>query len=190
MPENASGPRRRCGTGRKSIGAIVSQSEAGILLLDPETLRFVEFNGAACSGLGYTRKEFAALRLTDIQTVVSPRELSERIQRLLKTGGGTFANRHRCNNGEIRDRRISVRVTNIRGRDPMAVVWIDITEHKAREREIERLNRLYSALGELDQTVAHVQSRDELFREVCRIATEKAGFKLAWVGWTTPRLTR
>ena len=58
----------------------------------------------------------------------------------------------------------------------------DITERKMHEREIERLNRLYAALSELNQVVVRVKSREELFCEVCRITTEKAGFQLAWVG--------
>ena len=63
----------------------------------------------------------------------------------------------------------------------------DITGRKAREREIERLNRLYSALSVLNQTIIRVTSREELFREVCRVVAEKAGFKVVWVGWPDPK---
>jgi two-component system, cell cycle sensor histidine kinase and response regulator CckA len=63
----------------------------------------------------------------------------------------------------------------------------DITERKVDEREIERLNRLYAALSELNQIIVRVTCREELLREVCRIATEKAGFKIAWVGSPDPR---
>ena len=57
---------------------------------------------------------------------------------------------------------------------------------KQRQREIERLNRLYAALSELSRSTVRVKSRDELFQEVCRISTETAGFKLGWVGWHEP----
>lgn len=63
---------------------------------------------------------------------------------------------------------------------------IDITERKARQSEIERLNRLYSALSMLNQTIVHVKSREELFRNVCRITTEQAGFRVAWIGRVDP----
>jgi PAS domain-containing protein len=33
----------------------------------PQTMAFTEFNDAACEGLGYTREEFARLRLPDVQ---------------------------------------------------------------------------------------------------------------------------
>ena len=57
--------------------AIVNQAADGITLIDAETLRFVEFNDAACDGLGYSREEFAALRLTDIQAVLTPDEVAQ-----------------------------------------------------------------------------------------------------------------
>ena len=41
-----------------------------------------------------------------------------------------------------------------------------VTQRKAHEREIERLNRLYAAISELNQIVVRVQSREELFRHV------------------------
>ena len=40
--------------------AFVSQSTEGIALIDTATMRFVEFNDAACGMLGYTREAFAA----------------------------------------------------------------------------------------------------------------------------------
>jgi PAS domain S-box-containing protein len=72
----------------------------------------------------------------------------------------------------------------------LATVYVsqtDITERAAHEREIARLNRLYFALSELNQTIVRITSREELFREVCRIATEQAGFRLAWIGWPDPK---
>ena len=59
----------------------------------------------------------------------------------------------------------------------------DLTGRKSREREIDRLNRLYATLSAVNHSIFFVQTREELFQEVCRIAIEQAGFKLVWVGW-------
>ena len=67
---------------------------------------------------------------------------------------------------------------------------MDVTERKAHEREAARMNRLYAAMSELNQTIVRVKSREEMFGEVCRIATEKAGFSHAWVGLPDPRTRR
>ena len=62
----------------------------------------------------------------------------------------------------------------------------DITERKVYEREIERLNRLYAVLSQLDQTVVRVHSREELFQEICRVIVKFGGFKMAWIGQHNP----
>jgi len=59
----------------------------------------------------------------------------------------------------------------------------DITQHKAHEREIERMNRLYGALSQINQCIVRTQSRDQLFGAICRVLIEYGGFKMAWIGW-------
>ena len=68
----------------------------------------------------------------------------------------------------------------------------DYTRRKNYEKEIERLNRMYVTLSELNRLIVHVQSREELFREVCRITVAHAGYTVVWVGWidrATQRIT-
>lgn len=48
--------------------------------------------------------------------------------------------------------------------------------------QIERLNRLYSALSAINQLIVHASSQKELLDGACRIAVERGGFTLAWVG--------
>jgi PAS domain S-box-containing protein len=68
--------------------------------------------------------------------------------------------------------------------EPMGVLGIarDITERRRHEARIERLNRSYAALSSVNEAVVHLRDRDALFRELCRIAVDSGGFKLAWVG--------
>jgi signal transduction histidine kinase/DNA-binding response OmpR family regulator len=56
-------------------------------------------------------------------------------------------------------------------------------ELAASEAHIRRLNRLYLALSETNQSIVHLHDREELFRAICRIAVERGGFALAWIGW-------
>ncbi|MFZ2493870.1 MAG: EAL domain-containing protein [Thermoanaerobaculia bacterium] len=57
-----------------------------------------------------------------------------------------------------------------------------VAELAASEEHIIRLNRLYAALSETNQAIVHCSDREELFRAVCRIAVERGGLKLAWIG--------
>jgi len=63
-----------------------------------------------------------------------------------------------------------------------ASIGEDITEQKAAEVGIKRLNRVYAVLSGINTLIVRVRDRDELFREACRIAVEQGGFRMAWIG--------
>ena len=52
----------------------------------------------------------------------------------------------------------------------------------AAEQRAHALTNLYAALSESNDALARAQGRDELFRDICRIAVARGGFKYAWVG--------
>ncbi len=56
--------------------------------------------------------------------------------------------------------------------------------------EIERLNRLYSALSHINQAIVRKRTRDELFSSVCSTLVEHGGFGMAWIGWHDPDTQR
>lgn len=58
-----------------------------------------------------------------------------------------------------------------------------LLELDAAQQQILRLNRLYAALSETNQAIVHTRSREELFDRLCRIAVERGGLRMAWVGW-------
>jgi len=58
----------------------------------------------------------------------------------------------------------------------------DITEQKQTELRIRHLNRVYEVLSHINQTIAREKEPQTVLAEVCRIAVEKGGFRMAWVG--------
>jgi PAS domain S-box-containing protein len=58
----------------------------------------------------------------------------------------------------------------------------NITERKLAEKQIERLNRVYTVLSNINKTIIRVRDKQLLFEEACRIAVINGGFKMAWVG--------
>lgn len=57
-----------------------------------------------------------------------------------------------------------------------------IAELEVAGQSIQRLNRLYMALSEANQAMVHISERQDLFREICRIAVHYGDFRLAWIG--------
>ncbi len=126
--------------------AIFNQAANGIVLIDAETLRFAEFNEAACHGLGYTREEFARLTLNDIQGTLTPAQLVERTRAILDRGGDHFENVQRRKNGDSRWVRVANRVVEIRGRKYLAGIWYDITEQRRAAEALREREELYRAI--------------------------------------------
>lgn len=58
----------------------------------------------------------------------------------------------------------------------------EVAERKKTEQRLRQLNRLYGVLSETNQAIVHTTHRDSLFQEICRVAIEQGGFKLAWIG--------
>ena len=114
--------------------AIINQATDGIVLIDTETLRFSEFNDAACRGLGYTREELGALTIASIQGVWDPERVAAQMRTLIAQGGGVIEVTHRTKDGELRQVRAANRLLEIRGRHYFAAIWYDITEQRRAER--------------------------------------------------------
>jgi len=62
----------------------------------------------------------------------------------------------------------------------------DITDRKIHEREMERLNRLYAVLCNVNEAIVRIRSREELFAEVNHALVEIGKFKMVWIGLTNP----
>ena len=133
------------------FSAIVGQADSGIILIDIESLHFIEFNDAACAHLGYSREEFAKLSVYDIQASPERSRVDRQIAMILKRGGNAFENQQRCKDGSVRDFWISVKAIEVGSCRRLSAVWTDITERKEVEKNLaasqERLEVAQSAAG-------------------------------------------
>ena len=59
---------------------------------------------------------------------------------------------------------------------------LDITDRKCAQDRTMQLHRLYSVASHLNQAIVRIRERDALLNEVCRIAIEDGGFRIAWIG--------
>jgi signal transduction histidine kinase/CheY-like chemotaxis protein len=50
------------------------------------------------------------------------------------------------------------------------------------EAHVIRMSRCHNALSDISQAIVHTRDRDALLQSVCRIAVERGGFALAWIG--------
>lgn len=113
---------------------LFEQSPFGVLSIDPETMRPVEFNTAASRQLGYSREEFSQLQITDYDATFSREEVRALVQRALHDG---FAinTKHRTKAGEIRDVEVTALPLRTKQRILIHTIVVDVTDqHRASEQ--------------------------------------------------------
>ena len=151
------------------------------------------------------RQEMVPLKGADVADVQflkgGARELDDRIRQIIadmKSAENLFSRRLQAE----RDRRIRT-LENVFFSSIALGVVILLAVYYHLEREIGRrqrsesrlihLNRLYAFLSQANQAIVRARTREELFRDVCRVAVEHGQFLSAWIGTLAPesgRVTR
>jgi diguanylate cyclase (GGDEF)-like protein/PAS domain S-box-containing protein len=67
--------------------------------------------------------------------------------------------------------------------DGLAVYFYDITARKAADSALRQANRALQMLSGCNQVLAQAEHESELIEQVCRIAVEVGGYRMAWVGY-------
>jgi len=128
--------------------AIFEQSPDGIVLLDPETTKAIQFNESACQALGYTAEEFAQLRECDYEISESSEEIAARMQKLMAQGAHRFETCHRGKDGRLRRILVNARVIELAARRLILAVFRDFTEQWQAENALRHSEARYRALLE------------------------------------------
>lgn len=151
---------------------LFEQSPNGIVFIDVETGKTIEANETAYKQLGYTREEFAALRISDYEATETPDETQEHIQKVRSSGSDDFETMQRTKTGEIRNVHVSARTVVLGERKALYCIFQDITERRQAEnalREGEKSLREAQAIAGLGSYVTDIstglwKSSDELDR--------------------------
>ncbi len=148
---------------------------------------YVSINHGFTAMTGFTEADVIGKTSLELNIWVDPADRMNVIRQLRENGEvKNYEALFRAKDGRILTGLMSARIVEIDHVLYNASITRDITEYKAHVIEIERLNRLYSVLSHINQTVVKVQSQQELFSEVCRVLVEYGGLKQAWIGWHDP----
>jgi PAS domain S-box-containing protein len=108
------------------------------------------------------------------------------IEVAMRRGSHYFEWRHQRLDGEEFPASVLLTRVGLEGRTFLQATVRDITERKRAEERIAQLSRVQAVLAGIDRAIVHMPDRQKLLDEVCRVAVEHGGFKLAWIGMVAP----
>ncbi len=135
----------------KRYRALFNQAPLGVLVIDPQAKKPVEFNEVAHTQLGYSREEFSKLCIPDFEAKETFDEISKHVATMVKEGGGEFETKHSTKNGEIRDVLVNTRTVELAGKKFLYCVFHDITESRKVQKALMESEAGYRQLVELAQ---------------------------------------
>jgi PAS domain S-box-containing protein len=139
--------RRRSDEALALFRTLVDHTNDTIEVIDPETGRFLDVNRQACIDHGYTRDEYLALRVADIDPRQGGEPWSTGVEEIRRTGSRVFESVHRRKDGS--EFPVEVNVTLVRlDRDYLLAVVRDLTDRRRADRALLESHSLLNAVVE------------------------------------------
>jgi PAS domain S-box-containing protein len=175
-------------TSEERFRLLVEEAPDAILLFDYDQNRFVAANKAAERLFCVPREEILAHGPRHFYAPDQPDALpvaqsySEHNERALAGEEITYERRIRQTSGEERLCEVTlVRLpSNVR---LLRASFVDITERNHAETALQRLNRTHRTLSAAGTAVVRATTEKELLDDMCRVAVEMGGYRLAWIGF-------
>lgn len=130
---------------------------------------------------GYTPDEYKTLLISGLRASGTEKTAEEIIEFLKKNNGVIYETQHITKDGREFPVEISARVINTKNELFFQAIIRDISERKAAEFHIQNLNRLYTVLSNINQTIVREKDLNLIFDAACKIAVQDGEFKHAWI---------
>ncbi|MFN3569023.1 MAG: ATP-binding protein [Polaromonas sp.] len=181
----------RIGKEHRLLDLIINSMSEGVLAIDVQG-RFLLFNAAARktfpvneAGLSLAEwREDHEVVLADGKTICPPqdRPLSRAVRGEAMDNWDVFLRRP-----GVRDRVLRNNIRPLRDESGRLVgglvVFTDITDRKLADLELRRTHRALQMLSRCNEALTRIDDETALLKQVCRVAVDVGGYRMAWVGY-------
>ena len=127
---------------------LLDNSNEAIEVVDPETLRFIDANEKAWSGLGYSRDEILSLRIFDVDPEMTQTSVAKMKEELQRSGFLVMESIHRRKDGSTFPVEVSMKWVHLE-RDYVVTIVRDLTERHQAEKRLREYERVVECLEEM-----------------------------------------
>jgi PAS domain S-box-containing protein len=164
--------------------ALAEHALAGVYLIR-EDHRFAYVNPRMAEFFGYSVEEILKDKSVEDLVLAEDRDLvignlNRRLSGEVPSLNYTFRGVRK--DGSVFDVEVFGNRTVFDGRPAVVGTLLDVSERAGARRRIEHLNRTLSVLSSINQTIVRERAPQTMMETACRVAVEKGGFRLAWVG--------
>lgn len=155
---------------------LFEQAPDSVVLIDPETTAVVEFNELACRQLGYTREEFARLRVPDFEAIETPAETTQRVEQLIAAGRLEFETQHRAKDGSLRSAVVCACIVELAGKRYIQSIFRDITDRKRADELLRASEERFRTLYDDNPVMYFTLAEDGTVLSVNRFGARQLGY--------------
>jgi PAS domain S-box-containing protein len=149
-----------------------------IILLINKDGKIIDVNEKAILTYGFSKQEFQGLSISALREDKNNYYLNKDSLK----NGFIFETNHVKKDGSKLPVEVSSRLIEIEGNEYYQNIIRDITERKKAEEKIERLNKMYAFLSQVNQSIVRTAGKENLYSEVCAVAIKFGKFDFAWFG--------
>ncbi|RUM30582.1 MAG: hypothetical protein DSY32_02065 [Aquifex sp.] len=163
--------------------SILNAVPDAVIVVDLETGRIVDANKTACELLGVCEEELIGKELSevineDLRPILEM--FLKKTTHLLEYFSDSVALKNE-RTGERIPVEVHGKIFDLDGKKLFIGVFRDVREKLKREKELLRLNQLYSTLSEINILVTTVKDKDTLFNDAVKILGERGKFKYSGI---------
>jgi PAS domain S-box-containing protein len=167
-----------------ALGALLEGAPTAALVFEAETLRILEANAAARRAFDLPADlRSVSVGLSDIVAGFPAATAQAHLRRLRDGLVDQLVVETKARMGDGDATAVEVRVSYSPQPEPCYLgLILELGERSRMDGLVIRRERLRDALAEILRAITRIDNRDDLYRDACRIAVERGGFRMSWIG--------
>jgi PAS domain S-box-containing protein len=139
---------------------IFDQAADGIVVFDAATLSLIDFNDESCRMLGYSRQQFAGMKISDLEALESPAEVKRHVRKFTMDHIAIFETKLSTGTGALMDIEVRAKVIYRSARKMIHCIWRDITASKQADSALRHRLELEQLLAKASNHLVNVPAVD------------------------------